>query len=72
MTVIDRSEDRKRSEVRQRAEMMGFIAHHADVRREKNPYLEFAIALRADYSANREAAVTLAGAWWRRWDRATG
>jgi hypothetical protein len=72
MTVIDRFEDRKRSEIRQRAELMGFVAHHADVRRERNPYLQFAMTLRADHSANREAAVTLAAAWWRGWDRAAG
>jgi len=60
---MDRFEERRQSEVRERAELKGFAAHHADIPR--NPYLQFAVTLAPHRSGNREAAVVLAAAWWR-------
>ena len=67
---MGRFEEKGQLQVRERAELKGFAAHHADIPRHENPYLEFAVTLAPHRSANREAAVVLAAAWWRGWDRA--
>jgi len=67
-----RFEERRQLQVRERAELKGFAAHQADIARDESPYLEFTVTLPTHRPGSREAAVILAAAWWRGWDRAAG
>jgi hypothetical protein len=56
------------AEIVKRVEQLGFASQRGEVKRDENPYSELAETV----ASGDCLAQSLAEAWWRGWDRASG